>query len=69
MLVLDFSPGTTYLHVSVGRDLRWKFSAKFTHSDRDLLTTLAIEHDGPSPTQGYKEAQAGSGQLARAGRM
>ena len=38
---------------------------------RDLLTTLAIEHDGPISTQGYREAQAGGegGQLARAGRM
>ena len=32
MLVLDFSLGTSYLHVSVGRKLSWKASANFTHS-------------------------------------
>ena len=37
MLVLDFSPGTTYLHVSVGRDLSQKVSAKFTHSDNSEM--------------------------------
>ena len=38
---------------------------------RDLLTTLAIEHDGPISTQGNREAQAGGegDQQARAGRM
>lgn len=39
--------------------------------NRDLLTTLATEHDGPIYLQGYREAQAGGagyGQLTRAGK-
>ena len=37
MLVLVFSPGTTYLHVSVARDLSWKVSARFTLSDNSEM--------------------------------
>ena len=37
MLVLDFSLGTTYLHVSVGRDLSWTVYAKFIHSDNSEI--------------------------------
>ena len=35
--VLDFSLGTTYLHVSVGTNLSWKVSAKFTHLDNSEM--------------------------------
>ena len=43
-VVLDFSPGTAYLHVSVGRNLSWKASAKFTQTTMRCSTLPGINH-------------------------
>ena len=41
MLVLDFSPGTSCLHVSVSRNLSWKVSAKLSYADSSEMCYTA----------------------------